>query len=193
MCSDAHAVSTSLRAFAIVDLDLDTVSSLMSSLMLVRVTVAPPGRGAVIFLRATHADLTKAGYVDLDPQHELFLLYREKDDEEPFPDVSILSPRYGHAVGPSLHRTVGGEVRVVGATPLKVRQGVALTSKVVGVLSPGTRLRVTDSRVWRRDATHRVLVAAADTTEDGAASARQILPLGWVTASYLTPAGEAEP
>jgi hypothetical protein len=75
---------------------------------------------------------------------------------------------------------------VVGSAPLKVRTGVALTSKVVGVLSPGRKVRVTDSRVWRRDGTHRACVAPVDAT-DGAVSARQILPMGWVTASFLTP------
>ena len=50
--------------------------------------------GAVIFLRATHAELTRAGYADLDPQHRLFLEYRPKEDEEPIADVSIFSPRY---------------------------------------------------------------------------------------------------
>ena len=35
----------------------------------------------MIFLRATHTELTKAGYTDLDPKHELFLLYRPKITE----------------------------------------------------------------------------------------------------------------
>ena len=61
---------------------------------------------------------------------------------------------------------------------LKLRQGVALTSKCVGVVSQGTRLRVVDSRVWRGDGTQRVLVAAAESAEEGALS---MLPLGWVT------------
>ena len=44
----------------------------------------------MIFLKATHAELTRAGYKDLDPLHELFLLYRpDKDDDE----EAQLSPR----------------------------------------------------------------------------------------------------
>ena len=50
----------------------------------------------VIFLKATHAELTKAGFKGLDPKHELFLLYRPDPDADkvPVPDVSVLSPMY---------------------------------------------------------------------------------------------------
>lgn len=51
----------------------------------------------MIFLRATYTQLTKAGFEDLDPKHELFLLYRPKEGEELISDVSVLSPRYKQA------------------------------------------------------------------------------------------------
>lgn len=61
--------------------------------------------------------------------------------------------------------------------PLKLRQGVALTSRPLGVLAQGRKLKVVDTRVWRRDGTLRVCVASADSEEGG----NSILPLGWVT------------
>jgi len=156
----------------------------------------------VIFLRTTHAELTRAGYTELDPLHELFMLYREKEDEQLIHDMSILSPRYL-----SPRYTARGQQDVVaspragaldrteryvevGSTPLKVRQGVALTSKFIGLVSQGTRLRVLDSRIWRRDGTRRVCVASTESEESQAPA---ILPLGWVTASKLTPAGKPPP
>jgi len=154
----------------------------------------------VIFLRATHAELTKAGYTGLDPLHELFMLYREKEDEEVIPDGSVLSTKRAdpHMEAPtsprgwarsasagewvtqrlSAQRPTSPRMIEVTDRSLKLRQGVALTSKCVGVVSQGTRLRVIDSRVWRGDGTQRVLVAAAESAEDGALS---MLPLGWVT------------
>ena len=55
----------------------------------------------VIFLRATHAELTRAGYTELDPHHELFLLYRpfEVEDEPGVDALSVLNPtRVGGAL-----------------------------------------------------------------------------------------------
>ena len=66
--------------------------------------------------------------------------------------------------------------------PLKVREGVALTSKRTGrTLKKGTKLKVLDSRTWFRDGTQRVCVAPADLDEESG-TAPQMLPLGWVTA-----------
>jgi len=151
----------------------------------------------VIFLRATHAELTRAGYTDLDSMHELFMLYREKEDEQLIHDMSILSPRYtarGHqdvVASPRAGALDRTERYVeVGSTPLKVRQGVALTSKFIGLVSQGTRLRVLDSRIWRRDGTRRVCVATTETEESQGPT---ILPLGWVTASLLAPASRPPP
>ena len=219
----------------------------------------PHGPPAVIFLRATYAELTKAGYTGLDPKHELFLLYREKEDVELIHKGSVLSPRplsprplsprplgpvvlpgsarlrereirprphssprsrprphssrghssRGHSSrGPSPRpgssrrqpETVGGKSRYleVGSMPLQVRSGAALTSKRVGVLPQGMRLRVIDRRVWPRDGTHRVCVAAAQADEQ--THSPQILPVGWVTqqrphaaASCLNPAADPRP
>jgi hypothetical protein len=128
----------------------------------------------VIFLRATHDELTKAGYTNLDPKHELFLTHRPHQDagsNEAIPDAVLLSPR-GQMLSPRPLPRLGA-IEIT-EKPLKLRQGVALTSKPIGVISKGTRLRVVDSRVWSRDGTQRVCVAAAD---DEAA----ILPMGWVT------------
>ena len=61
----------------------------------------------------------------------------------------------------------------------------------MAVLKPGTRVRVVDSRVWRSDGTQRVRIVSAADDEGGAP---QMLPLGWVTASYLVPdVGKAGP
>ena len=157
-----------------------------------------PVRPTVIFLRATHAELTRAGYTDLDPMHELFYLYSEKEDEEIVADVSILSSTYTHSSprGSQHHpRDVEAAERYleVSAAPLKVRQGVALTSKRAGTLPQGTKLKVIDSRVWRRDGTQRVCVAAADAERVSSSSsvASQILPFGWVTLA-LPPSGSRE-
>ena len=65
--------------------------------------------------------------------------------------------------------------------PLKVRSGVALTSKRNGTLKKGTKLKVLDSRTWFRDGTQRVCVAPVDLDEESG-TAPQMLPLGWVTA-----------
>ena len=48
----------------------------------------------VINLRATYAELVRAGYTGLNKNHEYFLLYRPKDEEETGGEVVILSPRY---------------------------------------------------------------------------------------------------
>lgn len=150
---------------------------------------------AVIFLRSTHAELTKAGYADLDPHHELFLLYRPEraDEDGTIPDVSILSPRHSPSRGRrsgvhgkylTQHETaalsameVTRPYLQVGAAPLKVRQGASLTSKRVGVLVKGTKLRVLNSRIWRRDGTQRLCVGNAEPNAEP-----QFLPIGWVTA-----------
>lgn len=145
----------------------------------------------VIFLRATHADLTRAGYKDLDPKHELFLLYRSKDEVEDdvnIHDLSILSPRY-HRSSPA--PATGPRIMEVTARCLKVRRSVALTSKRMCNLKEGTRVRVLDSRVWR-DGTQRVCVAAADA--DQANHTPQQVPFGWVSSApgFLTPRAETQ-
>jgi ribosomal protein L13E len=133
----------------------------------------------VIFLRATYAELVNAGFTGLDPKHRLFLEYRETEDGEITSDVgvSILSPRHRQGSQPlgSPRATIE-----VADNFLKVRHGVALTSKRVGVIMPSTKLRVLDERTWRVDGSHRVLVGAADASEEG--EAPQFLPIGWVTA-----------
>jgi len=147
----------------------------------------------VIFLRSTHAELVKAGFQGLDPKHELFLLYRpdREDNDETFPEVSILSPRHSpsHGQRSDVHgkylnpnedellraMEVTEPYLQVGSVPLQVRQGASLTSKRAGVLHEGTKLRVLDSRIWRGDGTQRVCVRTADDES-------QILPIGWVTA-----------
>ena len=144
----------------------------------------------VIFLRATHGELTKAGYKNLDPKHELFLWYRPEDDDETIPEVSVLNPRampeldWGgdHGTGSPHASPRSRRLRYLEVTekPLKVRQGAALTSKLAGTISQGTKLRVLDSRILTRDGTQRVLVAAAE-AEEGQ-TAPKMLPLGWVTA-----------
>ena len=68
---------------------------------------------SVIFLRATHSELVKAGYKGLDPKHELFLLYRPKND-----DV------------------------YTAATQLKMREADSLDSADAGSLAQGTRVSV---------------------------------------------------
>ena len=131
--------------------------------------------------------------------HEFFYLYREKEDEEVVADVSILSATYTHASNSGCQhhpRDVEAAERYleVSAAPLKVRQGVALTSKRAGTLPQGTKLKVIDSRVWRRDGTQRVCVAAADAERVSSSSssiASQILPFGWVTLA-LPPSGSQE-
>ena len=162
----------------------------------------------MIFLRATHAELTKAGFHNLDPKHELFLLYRpdREDEDETVPDVSILSPRHStsHGTLSEIHgkyldsheveslraMEVTDRYLKVGAVPLQVRQGASLTSKRAGLVREGTTLRVLDSRIWRGDGTQRVLVGPAR-AEDGGTP--QILPIGWVTAKpgYFVPAFRA--
>ena len=138
----------------------------------------------MIYLRATHAELTKAGFANLDPKHELFLLYREKDDALALPDLSIVAPKPSHSSPrwPGVRRSPcqgrDWDVHVIDK-PLKVRRGISLTSKRAGTLAKGSKIRVLDSRTWHADGTQRVCVAAAD-SEEGAAP--QILPLGWVTA-----------
>lgn len=99
---------------------------------------------AVIFLRATHAELTKAGYKDLDPQHSLFLLFRPEraDDDESYPQAGpIISPRF-HGTKSAVHgklldehegellrlNQVTDTLLEVGSKPLQLRQGVSLTS-----------------------------------------------------------------
>ena len=129
----------------------------------------------VIFLRATHADLTKAGFAGLDPLHRLFLEYREKEDDEIVADVktSILSPRNTPGA-----MTLAAQPRMIETdAPLQVRSGVALTTKKLQVLPQGSKLKILESRVWREDGTLRALVAPAD--EGGGVA--QILPHGWVT------------
>lgn len=130
----------------------------------------------VIFLRATHWELTNAGFTGLDPKHRLFLEYGPTD---PFLDE----------IATDIGVSILGSPRVMGSprttevsenTFLKVRQGVALTSKRVGVVAPSTKLRVLDSRVWRGDGSKRMLVGAAEAEEEGGAP--QFLPIGWVTA-----------
>lgn len=170
------------------------VSVELHSHVLILSFTALPFAGPVIFLRATHAELTRAGYADLDPLHELFLLYRDKEDDEVLPDVSILSPRHAHAApsprGPGTPRAEHGVEQYVqvGEAPAKLRRGVALTSKSTGVLSPGTKLRVLDTRTWTRDGTQRACVAS---TQDEEGVSHTILPLGWVTASLLRPSARS--
>jgi len=135
----------------------------------------------VIFLRATHDELTKAGFEGLDPKHELFLTHRPSDDAGPnesVPETVLFSPRGGQGVQMLSPRPMPrvGTVEVA-EKPLKLRQGVALTSKPIGVIAQGTKLRVVDSRVWSRDGTQRVCVASVESEESGVS----ILPLGWVT------------
>ena len=50
----------------------------------------------VIFLRATHDELVKAGFKHLDPKHELFLTYRPEDnggEDEAVAETVLQSPR----------------------------------------------------------------------------------------------------
>ena len=82
----------------------------------------------VIFLRATHAELAKAGYKDLDQKHELFLLYRPTHDEI-----------------------------YVARTKCKMREGSSLESADAGSLPIGTRVRVLQ-RSELSDGTMRALV-----------------------------------
>ena len=83
----------------------------------------------VIFLKATHAELTKAGYTDLDSKHELFLLYRPKHD-----DVFI------------------------SVVKLKLRKTDSLDSEEAGTLAAGTRVNVQERRELS-DGTKRALIA----------------------------------
>ena len=83
----------------------------------------------VIFLKATHAELTRAGYKNLDPKHELFLLYRPTTDEV-----------------------------YISRVELKMREGSSLDSAVAGKLAAGSRLVVLQ-RADLEDGTQRVCVA----------------------------------
>ena len=83
----------------------------------------------VIFLRATHAELTKAGFKHLDPKHELFLLYRPTQEE-----------------------------MYVTKAKLKLRGCESLDSTDLGTLAVGTRVRV-QKRSELSDGTKRALIA----------------------------------
>jgi hypothetical protein len=153
-----------------------------------------PWQDLVIFLKATHAELTKAGYANLDPHHELFLLYRpgRADDDETIPEMSMLSPRLSpgrsgapgrppsphEAESPRVMEVTDQYLRVDAETPIQVRRGASLTSKRAGVLSKGTKLRVVDSRIWRGDGTQRLCVHSAEPE----AQSQTQLPIGWVSA-----------
>ena len=145
----------------------------------------------MIFLRATYDELVKAGYKKLDPLDQLFLTHRPHEDSgtkeavtedlfsipgggtmmSPRPLPTMLSPRPLPAPG----------LIEVSNKPLKLRDGVSLTSKPLGVIAPGRKLRIVDSKVWRRDGTQRVLVRYDEDERDGDYHTSSMLPLGWVT------------
>ena len=83
----------------------------------------------VIFLKATHAELTKAGFKGLDPKHELFLLYRPTSAE-----VYLTRNK------------------------LKMREGPTFDSTEAGTLAIGTRVCVLQ-RYELSDGTKRAQVA----------------------------------
>ena len=135
---------------------------------------------AVIFLKATYAELTKAGYENLDPHHKLFLLHRPDtgDEEQATPDISVLSPRPLLRSSRSSPRRWSPRRVEVGVEAVQVRQGFSLTSKRKGVLRKGAKLKVLNTRVWGEDGTERLCVGSADPGEPTFTP----LPIGWISA-----------
>jgi len=87
----------------------------------------------VIFLKASYAELTHAGYANLDPKHRLFLEYRyipvSEEDQLPIHDLSILSPRYKVSMMTSPRGSPREHGAHVGHTPLVMRSGCELSSE----------------------------------------------------------------
>ena len=101
-----------------------------------------PWKDLVIFLKASHAELTEAGYKNLDPKHRLFLEYRyiAEDDDELIHDLSVLSPRYRGLGSP---RIPDDPTSVhVGDAPLVMRAGPEMSSDKLCDVPSGTAVEV---------------------------------------------------
>lgn len=129
---------------------------------------------AVIFLKATHAQLTEAGFRNLDPLHRLFLEYRpEPEDEESgglFNDLSVFSPRYHPSTQP-----LGLQIALFCSSDkgLVLREGHQMESELCGrTIPPGTALVVVAVKKLE-DGTRRGRVALKDRAN--------LQALGWVT------------
>ena len=115
-----------------------------------------PWKDLVIFLRATCAELTHAGYTHLDPKHRLFLEYRYEPLAEEAPPVS---PRGGGAHlaaarGPALSsprreypwREDDPRSMHVGEAPLVMRAAFDVGSERLREVPAGTAVEVLELR-----------------------------------------------
>ena len=107
-----------------------------------------PWQDLVIFLRFTHAELTAAGYRDLDPKHRLFLEYRPEHDEEMGAPASPRSHPASPMASPRAYPEREQDPRSmrVGDAPLVLRAGADLTSEKLRQVPKGTPVEVLELR-----------------------------------------------